>query len=48
MSLSEISRRDLEALPAGLEKAFQQKGTDAALRRMAGLHLQRTYTDPWT
>ena len=42
MSLSEIGRHD-EALP-GLEKAFQQKGTDAALRRMAGLHLQRTYT----
>ena len=43
MSLSEIGRHD-EALP-GLEKAFDQKSTDSALRRMAGLHLQRAYTD---
>ena len=43
MSLSEIGRHD-EALPA-LEKAFHQQSTDSALRRMAGLHLQRTYTD---
>ena len=43
MSLSEIGRHD-EALP-GLEKAFDQKSTDAALRRMVGLHLQRAYTD---
>jgi tetratricopeptide (TPR) repeat protein len=43
MSLSEIGRHD-EALPA-LEKAFHEKSTDSALRRMAGLHLQRVYTD---
>ena len=43
MSLSEIGRHE-EALP-GLEKAFHQQSTDPALRRMAGLHLQRTYTD---
>ena len=43
MSLSEIGRHE-EALP-GLEKAFKEPATDAALRRMAGLHLQRTYTD---
>lgn len=43
MSLSEIGRHN-EALP-GLEKAFQQQSTDAALRRMVGLHLQRAYTD---
>jgi tetratricopeptide (TPR) repeat protein len=43
MSLSEIGRHD-EALP-GLEKAFHQQSTDAALRRMVGLHLQRAYTD---
>src|SRR6187200_1368725 len=42
MSLSEIGQHE-EALP-GLEKAFQQPSTDTALRRMAGLHLQRTYT----
>lgn len=43
MSLSEIGRHE-EALP-GLEKAFQQESTDAVLRRMVGLHLQRAYTD---
>jgi tetratricopeptide (TPR) repeat protein len=43
MSLSEIGRHE-EALE-GLEKAFKEPSTDAALRRMAGLHLQRTYTD---
>jgi tetratricopeptide (TPR) repeat protein len=43
MSLAEIGRHG-EALP-GLEKAFQQESTDAVLRRMVGLHLQRTYTD---
>lgn len=42
MSLSEVGRHE-EAV-AGLEKAFHQSA-DAALRRMAGLHLQRTYTD---
>jgi tetratricopeptide (TPR) repeat protein len=42
MSLSEIGRHE-EALP-GLEKAFHQS-TDSALRRMAGLHLERSYTD---
>ena len=42
MSWSEIGRHE-EALP-GLEKAFHQS-TDPALRRMAGLHLQRSYTD---
>jgi tetratricopeptide (TPR) repeat protein len=43
MSLSETGRH-AEALPA-LEKAFHAESTDAALRRMAGLHLQRVYTD---
>ncbi|MDP9225659.1 MAG: tetratricopeptide repeat protein, partial [Actinomycetota bacterium] len=43
MSLSELGRHE-EALP-GLEKAFHQQSTDSALRRMAGLHLQRAYTD---
>ncbi len=42
MSLSEIGRHE-QALP-GLEKAFRQQPADPALRRMAGLHLQRTYT----
>jgi tetratricopeptide (TPR) repeat protein len=42
MALSEIGRHE-EAL-AGLEKAFHQSA-DTALRRMAGLHLQRSYTD---
>lgn len=42
MSLSETGRHQ-EAL-AGLEKAFHQPATDSALRRMAGLHLQRSYT----
>jgi tetratricopeptide (TPR) repeat protein len=42
MSLSEIGRHQ-EAL-AGLETAFHHS-TDPALRRMAGLHLQRSYTD---
>src|SRR4051794_14717608 len=42
MSLSEIGRHE-EALP-GLEKTFHQS-TDPALRRMAGLHLERSYTD---
>jgi tetratricopeptide (TPR) repeat protein len=42
MALSEIGRHE-EAL-AGLEKAFHES-TDVALRRMAGLHLQRSYTD---
>jgi tetratricopeptide (TPR) repeat protein len=42
MALSEIGRHE-DALP-GLEKAFHQS-TDTALRRMAGLHLQRSYTD---
>ena len=41
MSLSELGKYD-EALPA-LEKAFAQPA-DPVLRRMAGLHLQRTYT----
>lgn len=43
MSLSEVGRHE-EAL-AGLEKAFHQQSADSALRRLAGLHLQRTYTD---
>jgi tetratricopeptide (TPR) repeat protein len=43
MSLSELGRHE-EALP-GLEKAFHQQSTDSALRRLAGLHLQRAYTD---
>ncbi len=42
MSLSGIGRHE-QALP-GLEKAFHQT-SDPALRRMAGLHLQRSYTD---
>ena len=41
MSLSEIGRYG-EALP-GLEKGFQ-RSTDPALKRMAGLQLQRVYT----
>jgi tetratricopeptide (TPR) repeat protein len=41
MSLSELGKYE-EALPA-LEKAFSQS-TDKALQRMAGLHLQRTYS----
>jgi predicted Zn-dependent protease len=41
MSLSELGQYE-EALPA-LEKAFAQSA-DPVLRRMAGLHLQRTYT----
>jgi tetratricopeptide (TPR) repeat protein len=41
MSLSELGQYD-EARPA-LEKAFSQSA-DPVLRRMAGLHLQRTYT----
>jgi tetratricopeptide (TPR) repeat protein len=41
MSLSELGRYN-EAL-AGVKKAFAQSA-DAALRRMAGLHLQRIYT----
>ena len=41
MSLSEIGRHE-EAL-AGLQQAFRQQSS--ALRRMAGLHLQRAYTD---
>ncbi len=43
MSLSEIGRHQ-EAL-AGLERAFQQRPADTALRRMVGLHLQRSYTE---
>jgi tetratricopeptide (TPR) repeat protein len=43
MSLSEIGRHQ-EAL-AGLEQAFRQPAGDRALRRLVGLHLQRTYTD---
>ena len=41
MSLSELGKYE-EALPA-LTKAFAQSA-DPVLRRMAGLHLQRTYT----
>ena len=41
MSLSELGKYE-EALPA-LTKAFSQS-QDPVLRRMAGLHLQRTYT----
>ena len=41
MSLSELGQYE-EALP-GVKKAFSQS-TDTILRRMAGLHLQRTYT----
>jgi tetratricopeptide (TPR) repeat protein len=43
MSLSEIGRHE-EAVPE-LEKAFRRQSTDAVLRRMVGLHLQRAYTD---
>jgi tetratricopeptide (TPR) repeat protein len=43
MSLSELGRHQ-EALP-GLEQAFRARAADAALRRMVGLHLQRSYTD---
>ena len=43
MSLSELGRHQ-EALP-GLEQAFRERAADAALRRMVGLHLQRSYTD---
>jgi tetratricopeptide (TPR) repeat protein len=43
MSLSELGRHQ-EALPA-LEKAFREQSADATLRRMVGLHLQRSYTD---
>jgi tetratricopeptide (TPR) repeat protein len=42
MSLSEIGRHE-DAL-GGLQQAFRQQSSDSALRRMAGLHLQRTYT----
>jgi tetratricopeptide (TPR) repeat protein len=42
MSLSEIGRHE-EAL-AGLEKGFRES-SDPALRRLSGLHLQRSYTD---
>jgi tetratricopeptide (TPR) repeat protein len=42
MSLSEIGHHE-EALP-GLQQAFRQQASDSALRRMAGLHLQRAYT----
>ncbi|MFN0106968.1 MAG: tetratricopeptide repeat protein [Bryobacteraceae bacterium] len=41
MSLSETGRH--EAALAGLEKGFR-RSTDPALRRMSGLHLQRSYT----
>jgi tetratricopeptide (TPR) repeat protein len=41
MSLSELGKYE-EALP-GLKTAFSQSA-DTVLRRMAGLHLQRTYT----
>ena len=41
MSLSELGKYE-EALPV-LTKAFSQSA-DPVLRRMAGLHLQRTYT----
>ncbi len=43
MSLSELGRHR-EAV-AGLEQAFQKGAGDRALRRLVGLHLQRTYTD---
>jgi len=43
MSLSELGRHQ-EAV-AGLEEAFRQSGGDRALRRLVGLHLQRTYTN---
>jgi tetratricopeptide (TPR) repeat protein len=43
MSLSEIGRHQ-EAV-AALEQAFRQPAADRALRRLVGLHLQRTYTD---
>ena len=41
--LSELGRHQ-EAV-AGLEQAFRQPAGDRALRRLVGLHLQRTYTD---
>jgi tetratricopeptide (TPR) repeat protein len=43
MSLSELGRHQ-EAV-AGLEEAFRQLAGDRALRRLVGLHLQRSYTD---
>jgi tetratricopeptide (TPR) repeat protein len=43
MSLSEIGRHQ-EAVPA-LEQAFRAPSADRALRRLVGLHLQRSYTD---
>jgi tetratricopeptide (TPR) repeat protein len=43
MSLSELGRHR-EAL-AGLEHAFHKGASDRTLRRLVGLHLQRTYTD---
>ncbi len=42
MSLSEIGR-DEEAVP-GLERGFRRRPADTVLRRMVGLHLQRSYT----
>jgi tetratricopeptide (TPR) repeat protein len=41
ISLSELGRYE-EALP-GLERGFR-RSTDAALKRMSGLQLERTYT----
>lgn len=43
MSLSEVGRHE-EAVP-GLEQGFQAATADRALRRMAGLHLQRSLTE---
>ncbi len=43
MSLSELGHHQ-EAV-AGLEEAFRPSAGDRALRRLVGLHLQRTYTD---
>jgi tetratricopeptide (TPR) repeat protein len=43
MSLSEIGRH--QDAVAALEQAFRQPAADRALRRLVGLHLQRTYTD---
>jgi tetratricopeptide (TPR) repeat protein len=43
MCLSETGQHK-EALPA-LEKGFHHQSADAALRRMIGLHLERSYTD---
>lgn len=43
MSLSELGRH--QDAVAGLEQAFRQPAGDRALRRLVGLHLQRTYTD---